>query len=225
MSRAASPARPPASAPASLAELAYLALEAQLVTLAIPPDTVVSEQELCARTGLGRTPVREAIQRLSSLGLLRVLPRRGLVVSPIDGVEHLGVLETRRVLDRLVAGLAARRAAPEQRSALKACAEAMGRAAAKADLEAYLREDARCDEILDAASRNPSAVQAAERLHIHCRRFWFCHHHAGDLGAAADLHVALMKAVARGDEAGAATASEALLDHLERFARRALDLD
>jgi DNA-binding GntR family transcriptional regulator len=221
-------ARPRAAAPsppASLAAQAYAALEAAVVTLAIPPGTVISEQELCGRTGYGRTPVREAIQRLSAFGLLRVLPRRGLVVSPIDGVEHLGLLETRRVLDRLVASLAARRAAPEQRSALKACAEAMAKAAAKADLEDYLRQDARCDEVLDAACRNPSAVQAAEPLHIHCRRFWFRHHHAGDLSAAAGLHVALMKAVARGDEAGAAAASDALLDHLERFARRALDLD
>lgn len=216
---------PPETAPASLADRAYVALEAQIVTLAIPPGTVISEQELCGRTGLGRTPVREAIQRLSPLGLLRVLPRRGLVVSPIDGVEHLGVLETRRVLDRLVAGLAARRAGPEQRAGLKTCAEAMAKAAAKGDLEAYLREDARCDEILDAACRNPSAVQAATPLHTHCRRFWFRHHHAGDLGAAADLHIALMKAVARGDEGGAWSASSALLDHLERFARRALDLD
>lgn len=220
------PAKPiPATPSASLADQAYSALEALLVTLALEPGAVVSEQELCARTGYGRTPVREAIQRLSSLGLLRVLPRRGLVVAPIDGVEHLGVLETRRALDRLVAGLAARRAAPEQRASLKAGAEAMAKAAAKQDLEAYLLEDARCDAVLEAACRNPSAVKASLPLHIHCRRFWFRHHHEGDLAGAAALHVALMKAVARGDEAGAAAASDALLDHLERFARRALDLD
>lgn len=216
---------PPGAPPVSLADQAYAALEGLLVTLALQPGAVVSEQELCVRTGFGRTPVREAIQRLSALGLLRVLPRRGLVVAPIDGVEHLGVLETRRALDRLVAGLAARRAAPEQRSDLKAGAEAMAKAAAKGDLEAYLAQDARCDAVLEAACRNPSAVKASLPLHIHCRRFWFRHHHEGDLAGAAGLHVALMKAVARGDEAGAMAASDALMDHLERFARRALDLD
>jgi DNA-binding GntR family transcriptional regulator len=220
-----SPKPVPNAPSASLADQAYATLETLLVTLALEPGAVVSEQELCARTGYGRTPVREAIQRLSSLGLLRVLPRRGLVVAPIDGVEHLGVLETRRALDRLLASLAARRASPEQRSALKACAEAMAKAAARSDLPAYLREDAACDAVLEAACRNPSAVKASEPLHIHCRRFWFRHHHEGDLGRAAALHGALMKAVARGDEAGAAAASDALMDHLERFARRALDLD
>jgi DNA-binding GntR family transcriptional regulator len=221
-----SPARPqPPAAPESLAQRAYLELESQLVTLELAPGAVVSEQELCARTGLGRTPVREAIQRLSALGLLRILPRRGLLVSPIDGVAFLGLLETRRVLDRLVASLAARRAAPEQRAALKASAEAMAKAAAKGDLADYLRLDQTCDELLAAASRNPSAAQAAEPLHIHCRRFWFRHHHDADLGAAAARHGVLMKAVARGDEAAAAAASDALLDDLEGFARRALDLD
>jgi DNA-binding GntR family transcriptional regulator len=219
------PRTQPPAPPESLAQRAYLELESQLVTLALAPGSVVSEQELCACTGLGRTPVREAIQRLSGLGLLRILPRRGLLVNPIDGVAFLGLLETRRVLDRLVAALAARRAAPEQRKALKAGAAAMARAAAKGDLPAYLRQDQACDGLLAAACRNPSAVQAAEPLHIHCRRFWFRHHHDADLPAAAARHVALMQAVARGDEDAAAAASDALLDDQEKIARRALDLD
>jgi len=185
---------------------------------------VVSEPELCQRVGLGRTPVREAIQRLAAQRLLRVLPRRGLVVAGVDGIEHLGMLETRRVLDRLIAALAARRASPDQRAELKACATSMAKSARENRLKDYLKMDQQCDEILESACRNPSAVLAVAPLHVHCRRFWYLHRRSADIGSVAALHIALMKAVAGGDEQGAATASEALLDHLDRSAREALEL-
>ena len=68
----------------SLAEQAYHSLEEKLVTLELSPGTQVSEGQLIDLTGFGRTPVREAIQRLAQQELFTVLPRKGLVVTPVS---------------------------------------------------------------------------------------------------------------------------------------------
>jgi len=66
------------AATVSLAEQAYGVLEQKLVALELPPGEIVSEGQLIALTGLGRTPVREAMQRLAQQDLIQVMPRKGL---------------------------------------------------------------------------------------------------------------------------------------------------
>lgn len=209
----------------SLADQATRLLEELVVVSDLPPGSSVTEQELCDRLGLGRTPVREAVQRLAAQRLLVVLPRRGIRVAHVEAMEYLGLLETRRVLNRLMAELAAVRASQDQRSELRDCALAMAEAAGRDGLKDYLRQDQRCYEIVQEAAGNPSLVQAMGPLHAHCRRFWCLYRHAWDLEEAARGQVALMKAILRGDGEGAAAASDAQMDYLDRFARAALDLD
>ena len=98
---------PAAARPPSLAEQAYQHLEHDLVTLDLAPGAVVSEGLLIERVGLGRTPVREAIQRLAHQDLIRVMPRKGLMIVPIEQADLLQVLEVRKGLERLIVRLAA----------------------------------------------------------------------------------------------------------------------
>lgn len=208
----------------SLAEEAYTRLEEMIVTLELQPGGVFSESDLSRKVRIGRTPLREALQRLQAQRLVTTLPRRGVVVSDINIVDFLALLETRRVLDRLVATKAARRATPDQRRALETTAEAMGAAARRGDMAEFMRMDTGFDRLLESASRSAFALQASVPLHAHCRRFWYLYRHNGDLPRAAELHSGLMRAVARGDEESAGEASDALVDYLEEFARTVLDL-
>lgn len=207
----------------NLAEKAYQVVENMIVTLELPPGTFFSEADLSRRVGIGRTPLREALQRLAAGHLVTTLPRRGMMVSEINIGGQLNLLDTRRVLDRLIAERAARRAGDEQREALRACAQNMQQAAAQGDIDAFMRCDGECDQILEAAARNPFATQAGAPLHSHCRRFWYFYRSNGDLNRAAELHIALMNAVADGNEQEAGQASERLLNYLQEFARAALD--
>jgi len=209
----------------SLAEQAYEALEALLVTLSLKPGAVLTEAELIERVNLGRTPVREAVQRLSAEGMLKVLPRRGIQVTPIHYGDQMALLETRRELERLVASKAARRATPEQRGALFAVAARMEKAADKTDLKLYLAADRECDALLGEAARNPYAMHALGPLRAQCRRLWVAHRHEGNLGKFAALHASLMRAVAEGKAARAAQASDKLLDELQVFVTKALVLE
>jgi DNA-binding GntR family transcriptional regulator len=207
----------------SLAEEAYARLEEMIITLELAPGAVVSESDLIPRLALGRTPLREAMQRLADQGLLQILPRRGILVTEVNLSSHLGMLETRRVLDRLIAAAAARRATPEQRSALEEIAETMARAAKKNDLREFMAVDRQCDALVADAARNPSATRAVLPLHALSRRFWFMHRNDGDLARAASLHIALMTAIRIGVPKGAEDASDDLLDYLESFSRASLD--
>src|ERR1700761_2687086 len=125
----------------TLTDKAYRALEEAIVTLRIPPGAVVSEAMLSRRLGVGRTPVREALQRLAREWLVVILPRRGITVAEIDPVRQLRLLEARREIERFLARSAAARSTPLQRLQFTSIADGMDEAARSADDIAFMRLD------------------------------------------------------------------------------------
>lgn len=207
-----------------MAERAYDQLEEMIATLELRPGSIVTEGELAERLGIGRTPLREAVQRLAAQRLVTTLPRRGLAVSEVNLTDHLAVLETRRVLDRLIATGAARRATPDQRDELRSYARRMEQAALAGNAGAFMLLDQEFDAAIARACHNPAAALAIAPLHVHCRRFWYLHRHQGDLLRSARLHESLIDAVARADEERAARCSDELMTYLEDFTRAAFEL-
>ena len=205
------------------ADLAYEAIESMISTMGLPPGSPIVEAEISERIAIGRTPVREALMRLMSIGLIVQQPRRGLLVSPIDLTNHLDVILTRRVLERVIASCSGRRAAAHQRQLIVDCAERMVGAAARDDLKAYMRADHDLDAANHAASRNASAVTAVVPLVTQCRRFWYAYQHAGEIKEGARCHALLAQGIADGDEAAAVRGADALMDYLEAFTRRVIN--
>lgn len=213
----------PASPKRRETDLAYDAIEVLLSTLQLEPGSPVVETDLVARTGLGRTPVREALLRMVSSGLIVQQPRRGLLVSPIDLAEYLDVIQTRRVLEVLIASCSARRASAGQRQDIVHCAERMVLAAEAGNLEEYMRADHALDLVNHQASENRSAVNCVVPLVVQCRRFWYAYQHEGEMREGARAHLQLAEGIATADEAAAMRGASALLDYLERFARRVIE--
>ena len=202
---------------------AYDAIEVLFSTLQLEPGSPVVETDLARRVGLGRTPVREALLRLVSSGLIVQQPRRGLLVSPIDLAEYLDVIQTRRVLETLIASCSARRANASQRQDIVACAQRMVTAAAAGNLDAYMRADHALDLVNHLASENRSAVNCVVPLIVQCRRFWYAYQYEGEMGEGARAHLQLAEGIASSDEAAAVRGASALLDYLESFARRVIE--
>lgn len=222
---AAAPRRPRRPAE-TLTERAYRALEEAIVTLALPPGEVVSEAQLAARLEIGRTPIREALQRLAREGLVRILPRRGVVVAAVEVGEQLRLLEVRREIERLVARTAARRASAPQRERFLELAAAMDQAVADNDETAFLRLDQALNQAVLAAARNEFATAAMALMHGLSRRFWFIHwRRSAELAPSAEVHAALARAIAAGEAEAAAAASDRLMDYIEAFTRTTLDRD
>jgi DNA-binding GntR family transcriptional regulator len=205
----------------TLTDRAYRELEEEIATLRIPPGIVVSEAMLSKRFGVGRTPVREALQRLAREGLVVIMPRRGVVVSEIDVAAQMRLLEVRRELERLMAQGAAQRATREQRSSFLKIAAGIERAAKRLDDLAFMRYDREFNQLLLEAGGNEFGVAALGLLSGLSRRFWYAHYRqAADLSRTARLHSATAQAIASGDSEAAAAASDKLIDYLQEFTRK-----
>jgi DNA-binding GntR family transcriptional regulator len=109
-----------------LAEQARARLEEMIVSLELAPGSIWSEAQLSANLGIGRTPVREALQRLAADHLVRILPRHGAQITEINVVEQLLLLELRRELDRIIARQAARRSTAQERARLLEMGKRLG---------------------------------------------------------------------------------------------------
>ncbi len=204
----------------TLTEKAYRALEEEIVTLRIRPGTMVSELILSRRLGVGRTPIREALQRLAREWLVVIMPRRGIMVSQIDPVRQLRLLEARREIERLLTRSAARCASADQRARFNAIAIGMDRAAVQANDIAFMRLDREFNLLVLDAAANEFAAAAMSLINGLSRRFWYVHYkQAADLPLAARLHAAIAVAIADGDQDAAGQHSDALVDYIQAFAR------
>ena len=208
----------------SLSQQAYDKLEEMLVSLELEPGHIYSEKELTNIMGYGRTPLREALQKMSNIDLLEIIPRMGIKISEIILYRQLAILEARRPLDELIAKCAARRATDEQKEALITMAIEMEKATKDKDVKEYLRLDHLFDELLDEASRNIFLTRSLDPLHIHCRRFWAQYQRYDDMNKTAVLHEKLMRTVANGEESKSGKAANDLVDYLVEFTRKALDI-
>ncbi|GAB5469120.1 MAG: GntR family transcriptional regulator [Rhodospirillales bacterium] len=208
----------------TLTERAYQVLEELIVTLELPPGAVLSEQALVKRLGIGRTPIREALQRLALESLVTILPRRGVLVSEIDLRRQLRVLELRRELERFLANKASERATDAQRERLREIAQGMREAAETSDGIAFMRLDRELNLLVAAAAHNEFANRSVNLLHGLSRRFWYQHYkQVADLPLTARLHADLSQAIADADKVAATKASDALIDYIETFARKTLE--
>ncbi len=150
--------------PTSLADRAYVTLREEIITAQVAPGTLLREEELTARLELGRTPIREAIQRLRREGYVTILPRRGTLVSEISITDLAAIYEVRARLESWGARLAAERAGAGDR------AEAEGlladlEAVASDDYEALLTTDRRIHRFAYRCAKNPFLAETLDHYH------------------------------------------------------------
>ena len=201
---------------------AYRALERMIVTLELPPGSTTTEGALIARLGLGRTPVREAMQRLAWEGLLEIRPRAGVAVAPLHPGDWLKVIDARRGVEILLARAATRNSTRETAEKFREAALSMQKAVIKDNVLAFLEADKSLDEALALASDNAFASRLAAPLQTHSRRFWFRYQAETGLAEAADRHLAMVRAITAGDEERAGQEADRLMLTLRRRAEEAL---
>jgi DNA-binding GntR family transcriptional regulator len=207
-----------------LGDRAYAMLEELIVTGELPPGSIWSEAALSEKTGIGRTPVREALQRLAADHLVVLLRRYGIKITDINVQEQLLVLEARRELERLVSACAARRALEDERHFILLQADALRQSGQQRDVMAYLRHHFAAKKYAAVCSRNPFAARALSPLHALSRRFFFFHRETfGDLLELGQLHANLAEAIGKAKSEEAAKASDLMMDYAFAFTRKILD--
>lgn len=127
----------------SLVDRAYAEIKRRILDNTYTPNLQVYEQELALQLGMSRTPVREALIRLEREGLVQIVPRRGMRVVPVSPSDMRDIYEVITCLEAQAAGrLAARKPSRDEVQVLIDDVEAMDRALAKKDLEAWAAADA-----------------------------------------------------------------------------------
>ncbi|MFB9910849.1 GntR family transcriptional regulator [Rhizobium paknamense] len=200
--------------PTSLSRQAYRSLEQAIVTLKLAPGLTVTEKELIELAGQGRTPVREAIQKLEWQGLILVRPRVGLQISEIHPEHHEQIMAVRQKLEPMAAALVADAATEGQRQSLVECAKAMTGAAAEGDIEAFLTADKLFDDVMEAACPNSFLIAALQPLQTHSRRIWYAGASLEKMDQSVSLHVTVIRAIQQAHPARAEAAMKVLLGFL-----------
>jgi DNA-binding GntR family transcriptional regulator len=154
-----------------LSEKAYRLIKEKVITLELPPSAVIDEQALMQELDLGRTPIREALQRLDSEGLVNVVPRRGTFVSDISITDLQAIFEFRTVLEGFCARLAAQRITEEQIEAMESVLRDLEEVRS-GDRRALMSLDQRFHSLLYAASDNEFLAATLDRLYDLSLRLW-----------------------------------------------------
>jgi DNA-binding GntR family transcriptional regulator len=205
----------------SLAHQAYMAIRELIVSLELPPTSLISEPDLIERLGIGRTPVREALRRLAQERLVEVFPRRGMFVTGVDVRELARLSEVRAVLEPEAARLAAERATDADRAELAALLDELDRGSS--DERALMALDERIHRAVYRAAHNDLLEATLEQYYVLALRIWYLAlDRAHELQEAVQEHQALLEAIRDGDGERAATAMHGHVQDFEQAMRRVL---
>jgi len=201
----------------SLADRAYVAIRDLIVSLELPPGSLIDERRLVGSLGIGRTPVREALRRLAQEQLVEVFPRRGMFVTGVDVRDLARISEVRAVLEPEAARLAAARATDEEREDLADLGDQIKRGA---DLMAL---DERIHRAVYAAAHNDLLEKTLGEYYVLALRIWMIAlDQAQDLQDAVEAHRDLIHQVVVGNAEGAAETMRAHVEDFEQAMRNAL---
>lgn len=210
----------------SLSDRAYSQIEELIVTMQLAPGASVSESELSTMLGIGRTPIREAVQRLSREHLILIRPNKGIFIADLNPQKQLRVLETRRELERLICMKAAKRSTDEERNRFSKIAKDFLQAGKEKNEKLFIQVDKELNDLTILAAKNEFAASALAALHGMSRRFWFGNFHkVADINLASQLHAEIALQISGGHEKAAGVAVDKLLDYIEEFTRKTVFLD
>jgi len=210
----------------TLSEQAYEKLKENIISLKLAPGEILSEAALAKELGLGRTPIREALQKLVGTGLVVILPHKGILVTEINPFKQLQLLELRQALEPLMVRSAAIRSTKEQKALFNEIANKLEIATNENDDISFMHYDNSLHLLISQASNNEYLSRAMDIYHSLCRRFWYLHNkEASDITYSGKLHIALARQLASGDADKAVEANNHLIKYLIEFTLSTLKID
>ncbi|QDW39951.1 GntR family transcriptional regulator [Bradyrhizobium sp. KBS0727] len=200
---------------ATTASRIYSDLRSELVSLQRRPGEAISEAEIALSFGVSRTPVREAILKLSDEGLLEIYPQSGIFVSriPIDALPEAIII--RKALEETTARLAAERATSSQVLALRAILERQREASAAGDSETFHQTDELFHATVAEVAGYPGIWKFIQQVKVHVDRYRrLTLPQLGRIPKVITEHEAVLTAIEAHDPERARRAMEAHLENL-----------
>ena len=201
------------SAPRSLAEKAYELLVRKITRLEYAPGSLLAEKHLMDDLGIGRTPIREALQRLAIERLVDHLPNRGMLVSEISATSVQQIYEFRTLIDGYAAWLAATRATKREIAEIRQVHEELVHATEMDDIDAYVALDSQFYSSLSAAAHNILVAEAVPRIfNLHLRLWFFISSKIGGWHAIARSHEEMTEGIVQAMERRDGDAARAAME-------------
>lgn len=176
-----------------------------IMTMELAPGSVVTEQSLSEILDCSRTPVREALQRLTSENLVVAGPRGGVIIADVSVLDLGQLLEAMEEIGAVAVKLAAQRATGQDLDSLRSVVGDAQQALAEADHLALAELDVAFHEALFVAGHNRYIADLAGPLHRLFARFAYLSYtrlDAAEIGYPLAEHASLVVAIEAKDVAG-----------------------
>jgi len=206
----------------SQSEAAYLRIRERIVSLEMPPGSVVNEARLRENLQIGRTPIREALQRLARESLVRSVPHRGTFVTDVNITDLARITEVRIVLEAHAARLAAEKHTAEDRDSMEQLVDILesGRVS---DQKELMRLDLEVHRRVYRAAHNPFLESTLESYFSLSLRLWYLVlDRALRLREAVEEHIELLKSILSRDGTRAESSMRRHVAGFEREIRKVL---
>jgi DNA-binding GntR family transcriptional regulator len=204
-------------------QVAYDWLKKQIITLDFPMGSCLVENTLCRDLGMGRTPIREALQQLAAEGLVTILPRKGIFVSNINFTDFENLIEVRIMLETHVVRRLARNrmlvggVAPDRLEQIRTLFDNVAELVEAGDIDALLVIERKFHQGLVALLNNPLLDDLAEHIFDLVTRTWylsFKNRTKKDLAETLQENLDVFEKVCQGD---AQAAEDAIVEHVMNF--------
>lgn len=196
-------------------DLVYRDLRQQIVSMALPPGSRISEKEIAQQYGISRTPVREAVLRLADERLVEVVPKSGTFVARIPLSLLPEALVARRALESATVSNAARVASESQIMSLKALIQRQRETAATGEEEAFHQADEDFHAGIAAAAGYRGIWDLVQQVKVHVDRYRrLTLPQPGRMKLVVEEHSAIVDALVARD---AALAVRKMEDHLNKL--------
>lgn len=206
-----------------LGERVYRTLRDEIVFLKLPPGAPVREIEVAKRLGVGRTPVREALQRLAMNYLVELLPGRGAFVAAISLPDLVKITEIRLNLEGFAAASAADRATPAEREVLRGLRDEIRRVTPDTSRVRLIGLDQDVHRAIYNATHNAFLEDCLHRfLNLTLRAWVLVLDSVGGVTEMVDEHASLLDAVVEGDAEKASALARQHITDFENDIRAAL---
>ena len=198
---------------------AYEMLKREILELTIAPGSPVDETELTERFGMSRTPIREALIRLSGEGLVVTLPNRSTVVAPINFLELSHFFDALTLMYRVTTRLAADNREDEEVASIRELEAGYAKAVEMRDVAAMIEVNRDFHLAIARAGRNPYYIDLFERLLDEGRRllrYYYSSFNDELPRAYLDEHKAMVDAIEARDVGAADAVAKAHADQIVR---------
>jgi DNA-binding GntR family transcriptional regulator len=196
------------------AEEAYKQIKGKIITVKMPPGSVINEAQLMDELALGRTPIREAIKQLQMEDLVMVTPRKGMYVADIAVTDLLQIFEVRVELESFAARLATKRISENEIKELQRLANEY-QETNLSDKEALIKLDGDFHSLLVKATNNKFLIKQTEYYYNLSLRIWYIAlNYAKPEEIDVDAHIEILEAIQARD---AEKAGQRMRKHIQDF--------